>query len=97
MVQYPTHSEQIWDAAEEVGLALTEEDVQSYLGLIKPNIDAYNLVDAMPDYLPPVKYPRTPGYFPIPRENTRNAWYVRTSIKGAVVRAAEGQEGRDER
>ena len=51
MVQYPT-PEQIWDAAEEVGLSLTEDDVKSYLGLIKPNIDAYNLVDAMPDYLP---------------------------------------------
>ena len=37
------------DAAEEVGLELTEDDVKSYLGLIKPNIDAYNMVDAMPD------------------------------------------------
>ena len=59
-VQYPT-PEQIWDAAEEVGLELTEDDVKSYLGLMKPSIDAYNMVDAMPDYLPQVKYPRTPG------------------------------------
>src|SRR5882672_1783050 len=91
MVQYPT-PEQIWDAAEEVGLALTEDDVKSYLGLIKPNIDAYNLVDAMPDYLPPVKYPRTPGYFPDPSENTRNAWYVRTSIKGASSGPLKGKK-----
>src|SRR5258706_167806 len=91
MVQYPT-PEQIWDAAEEVGLALTEDDVKSYLGLIKPNIDAYNMVDTMPDYLPAVKYPRTPGYFPGPSENTRNAWYVRTSIKGGSAGPLKGKK-----
>ena len=76
-VQNPT-SEQIWDAAEEVGLALTEDHVKSDLGLIKSNIDAYNGVDSMPNYLPAVKYPRTPGSFPDPSENSRNAWYVRS-------------------
>ena len=90
MVQYPT-PEQIWDAAEEVGLSLTEDDVKSYIGLIRPNIDAYNLVDAMPDYLPPVKYPRTPGYFPSVGE-PRNAWYVRTSIKGASSGPLKGKK-----
>ena len=89
-VQYPT-PKQIWDAAEEVGLSLTEDDVRSYLGLIKPNIDAYNIVDAMPDYLPPVKYPRTPGSFPEPSENPRNAWYVKTSIKGASSGPLKGK------
>lgn len=81
-VQQPT-PEQLRDAAAEVGLSLTDADLESYLGLIKPNIDAYNLVDAMPDCLPAVKYARTPGWFPSPEENTRNAWYVKTSIKGA--------------
>ncbi len=89
-VQYPT-PEQIWEAAEEVGLSLTEDDVNSYIGLIKPNIDAYNVVDAMADYLPPVKYPRTPGNFPTPDENPRNAWYVKTSIKGASSGPLKGK------
>jgi amidase len=75
--------EQLLEAADEVGLSLTDADVQSYLGLIKPYVDAYNVVDAMPDALPAVKYPRTPGYFPSAAENPRNAWYVKTSIKGA--------------
>ncbi len=91
MVQYPT-PDQILDAADEVGLALTDEDVKSYAGLLKPNIDAYNLVDAMPDYLPLVKYPRTPGYFPTPVENPRNAWYVKTSIKGASSGPLKGKK-----
>src|ERR1700745_3688350 len=40
-------------------------------------------VDAMPDYLPAVKYPRTPGYKPEGEENKYNAWYVKTTVKGA--------------
>ena len=57
-VQVPT-LEQVKAAATEVGLSLTNEDIQSYIELMKPNIHAYNLVDAMPDYLPIVRYPRT--------------------------------------
>src|SRR5437016_9130860 len=37
----------------------------------------------MPDYVPAVKYPRTPGYRPEGEENKYNAWYVKTTIKGA--------------
>src|SRR6185295_8946032 len=64
----------------------------SILGLINPNIDAYNMVDAMPDNLPAVKYPRTPGYFPDASQNSRNAWYVRTSIKGASSGVLKGKK-----
>ena len=62
------------------------------IGLIKPMVDAYNIVDQMPDYLPPVKYPRTPGYFPSPEENKHNAWYVKTSIKGAADGPLKGKK-----
>ncbi len=75
--------EQLLDAAEEVGLHIAEKDIDSYLGLMKGYVDAYSVVDAMPDELPTVKYPRTPGYFPTGDENKYNAWYVKTSIKGA--------------
>lgn len=75
--------EQVREAAKTVGLSLSEADVGSYIGLLKGFVDAYNLVDAMPDNLPPVKYPRAPGSTPSSAENPRNAWYVRTSIKGA--------------
>ena len=81
-VQPPT-PEQVRAAASEIGLSLTDADVQSYIGLMKASVDAYNIVDAMPDCLPEVKYPRTPGRFPSPEENTHNAWYVKTSIRGA--------------
>jgi amidase len=89
-VQVPT-PEQLLDIAEQVGLDLTEEDVQSYLGLIAPNIDAYNIVDAMADELPQVKYPRTPGYRPQGDENPFNAWYYKSTVKGAARGKLKGK------
>ena len=81
-VTLPTE-EQIWEIAEDMGLSLSREDVQSYIGLLGPTVEAYNAVGAMPDNLPEVKYPRTPGYRPSAEENPHNAWYFKTSVKGA--------------
>jgi len=81
-VQLPT-PEQIYELADEIGLDLTEADVSSYIELFKGNVAAYNAVDAMPDNLPQVSYPRTPGYRPGPEENPYNAWYIKTEVKGA--------------
>ena len=64
---------------------------------MQPSIDGYNTVDAMPDNLPAVKYPRTPGYRPSGAENPYNAWYVKTSIQGRASRGAERQNRGDER
>src|SRR5258708_10143963 len=47
------------------------------------NYAAYDAVDAMPDDVPAVTYPRTPGYRPEGEENKYNAWYVKTTVKGA--------------
>jgi amidase len=90
-VPYPS-PDQIKAAATEVGLSLTDADVESYGGLMKGMVDAYNVVDHMPDYLPTVKYPRTPGYFPSAEENPRNAWYVKTSIQGAPSGPLKGKK-----
>ena len=83
--------DQLLDAADRVGLSLTPDDVDSYLGLLAPYMNAYNLVDSMPDNLPVVKYPRTPGVFPPAAENVHNAWYVKTSIMGAPQGALAGK------
>ncbi len=66
-----------------MGLSLTDNDIASFIDLMKANVDAYNVVDRLPNYLPQVKYPRTPGYRPVPEENKHNAWYYKTRIEGA--------------
>jgi amidase len=72
MVALPT-PDQLRIIAESCGLSLTDEDVTSFRGLMQGSVDAYNAVAAMPDEVPPVKYPRTPGYRPSAEENPRNA------------------------
>ena len=89
-VQLPT-PQQIRELADEMGLDLTDADVESYIGLLQGNVDAYNVVDAMPDNLPLVKYPRTPGYQPRSEENQYNAWYVKTEVKGASRGKLQGK------
>ena len=81
-VSVPTPT-QLRAAASEVGLDLTDADVASFIELMKPGVAAYNVVDAMADNLPAVRYPRTPGYRPTGEENRHNAWYVKTRIEGA--------------
>ena len=81
-VSVPTPS-QLREIASEVGLDLTDTDVTSFIELMRPSVAAYNVVDAMPDNLPAVRYPRAPGYRPMGEENTHNAWYVKTKVEGA--------------
>ena len=89
-VKIPT-KKQIKELAEEMGLDLTEEDVTSYINLLTPNIEAYNIVDSMPDNLPEVKYPRSVGYEPDKNENPYNAWYVKTTVHGAAKGKLKGK------
>jgi amidase len=79
------------EIAAKMGLSLTDSDVASFLTLMQPNVEAYNVVDRLPDHLPQVKYPRTPGYRPAPEENTHNAWYYKTCIEGASQGKLKGK------
>jgi amidase len=83
MAVKPPTLAQLRDLAETIGLELTDDDLASFHGLLGPTIEAYQLIDTMPDNLPVVKYPRTPGYRPPAHENPYNAWYVKTLVKGA--------------
>ena len=81
-VRRPT-LDQLRSVAEDLGMHMGDEELKSYDALMQGNYAAYEAVDAMPDYIPAVKYPRTPGYHPEAAENKHNAWYVKTTIKGA--------------
>src|SRR6267154_1078473 len=74
---------QLRSVAEDLGMHMGDEELKSYDALMQANYAAYEAVDAMPDYVPAVKYPRTPGYRPEGEENKYNAWYVKTTVKGA--------------
>lgn len=81
-VKRPT-SEQMRDIGASFGMSLTEDDLAFFMQFADPSCAAYDVLQLLPDDLPVVKYPRTPGYFPEPEENRHNAWYVKTTVKGA--------------
>lgn len=69
--------------ADRFGMSLSDQDLMEYTQIIEPYMQAYDRLDAMPDNLPEVRYPRSPGHFPSPTENPLNAWYVKTEVRGA--------------
>ncbi len=87
----PPTPAQLREVAAEMGLSLTDHSIASFIALMQPYVEGYNTIDAMPDNLPVVKYPRTPGYWPSGEENPYNAWYVKTSIQGAPEGKLKGK------
>lgn len=81
-IKRPTLS-QMRDMASRFGMSLSDEDLEEYREIIEPYMQAYDRLDAMPDNLPEVRYPRSPGHFPTATDNPLNAWYVKTEIRGA--------------
>src|SRR5689334_8446003 len=75
--------DQLRKIAGEMGLSLSDSDIDSFIALMKPSVEAYNVVDELPDNLPEVRYPRTSGHRPPPEENKHNAWYYKSRVEGA--------------
>ena len=75
--------DQLRELGEELGMELTEEYAQSVANYLKPFAAGYRLLAALPDDVPPVKYPRGGYYRPEGDENKYGAWIAKAHIKGA--------------
>ena len=71
-VKRPTPN-QMMEIVEGLGMSMTAERISEFMGLMEGNFTAYDLIDSLPDYVPEVKYARTPGYRPQGEENKYNA------------------------
>lgn len=69
--------------AASLHMSMTTEEVAEYHALMGGIFDAYDVVDAHPNPLPKVAYPRTPGAKPPAEQNPLGAWAIRTEVKGA--------------
>jgi amidase len=78
----PTHA-QLKSIVTGFGMNMSDQRIGEFLSVMDGMINAYDTVDAMPDHLPPVDYPRTAGSRPTVEENPLNAWYVKTEVRGA--------------
>ena len=70
-------------AAQQLGMNPSDDYLRAVDEIVAPLADAYAALDAMPDEVPAVKYPRGQDTARSGDENRYGAWYVKTSIKGA--------------
>src|ERR1700736_4035696 len=95
-VKIPTLA-QLGEVAAELGLSFSEADLAAHLEALRPSFEGYNLLDQMPDELPPVAYPRRPGRRPAPEENPLGLVYQNRGARRRFGQAcrkngrAEGQ------
>ena len=82
MVKRPT-IEQLQEIVSSLHMSMSEREVGEYLDVLEGTMQAYDRVDQLPDYLPEVRYPRTPGTRPSASENPLGAWDVKSEVKGA--------------
>jgi amidase len=77
--------------AGAMGISFRPGDAEEFLGLMAPFFEAAAATLQAADPLPVVQYPRTPGYRPLAAEDPLNAWYRKTSIKGAATGKLAGK------
>ena len=84
MTAKPPTRDQIARAADVLGLSLDPADLDEFTEMVRGTVETYyRPLDRLPDNLPPVKYPRTPGCFPTDDEDPLRAWYVKSTIEGS--------------
>lgn len=89
-VRRPT-LEQMRDLVAGLHMSMSDRELMDYLSIMEGTFKAYDEIDRLPDYLPKVKYPRTPGYRPTGAENPLNAWYYKSEVRGAATGPLEGR------
>src|SRR5207244_3805338 len=65
------------------GLTLSNVDAAAMRELMAPLLHSYEFLEAAPNALPTLKYPRRTHHFPEDKDNPFRAWYVKTAIEGA--------------
>lgn len=69
--------------AKDLDLSFSGAELAVLKQTLNENMEHIEAIHNLPDFIPEVKYPRTPGYEPPPEENKYGAWYYKTNIQGA--------------
>lgn len=75
-------NDQISEIAASLGITLSTSQVNDYQAVLQANFDACDQLDALPDYLPEVRYPRHGVRVPSAEENRFGAWQCKSEIRG---------------
>ncbi|WP_122038430.1 amidase [Asaia bogorensis] len=85
------NQKEIADIAAKLGFPLTSGEVSAYGAALASTFEAYDLLDALPDYVPAPRYNRNGGYLPDAFENPYGAWHRKTVISGAATGPLHGK------
>lgn len=83
---------QLHDLAGEIGLDITDIELEEIREVMAPLMSSLDWVQSEPDGPPPVKYSRTPGYEPAGDDNEFNAWARKTDVQGAPDGRLQGRK-----
>jgi amidase len=89
-VKRPT-LDQMKDIVASLHMSMSEREIHEYMEVMEGTLQAYDRLTQLPDNLPPVRYPRTPGYRPGAAENPLNAWAVKSEVRGAPYGPLSGK------
>jgi amidase len=82
-VKRPT-VEQLQEIVASLHMSMSSREVAEYLDVMEGTFASYDRLTQLPDNLPPVRYPRTPGFKPSAEQNPLNAWAVKSEVRGAA-------------
>ena len=82
-VKRPTVA-QLQKIVASLHMSMSEREVAEYRDVMEGTFQAYDRLTQLPDNLPPVRYPRTPGFKPSAAQNPLNAWAVMAEVRGAA-------------
>ncbi len=82
-VKRPT-VDQMHAIVESLHMNMSSREVAEYLEIMEGTFQSYDRLTQLPDNLPPVRYPRTPGIKPSAADNPLNAWAVKSEVRGAT-------------
>src|SRR3954453_15888078 len=86
----PPSREDLVASAAKFAISLTDEDLDTYLGLVKGSVASYDLVEHLyGETVPPVPEARKSSLVEA-ADNPLGAWYARTEITGAPGGALDG-------
>lgn len=83
---------QMRGVSDELGLEMTDADLSEFIGLMDPHVDILNWIESEPDFVPEIRWPRTPGYVPQGDDNEFNAWARKVSVTGAPDGPLKGRK-----